>query len=163
LKKAVDQLPEQVREPLVLCFFAGIRQQELADHFACTQSTVAYRLDKGLALLRKSLARAGYASALPLLETPAALFGDARWKDRVDAALSDRLREIPSREPAASSVRAAGAAVGRPAGRGAARGGRRRRAGHRGPMGRARSGGGSRNASGPGPRSNAWRSSPLDL
>lgn len=69
---AVEELPADLREPIVEHFLAGRTQQEIAARLGVSQSTVSRSLEAGIALLRSTLRRhgvvAGAALALVLAE-----------------------------------------------------------------------------------------------
>ena len=56
---AVEKLPEQLRTPVVLHYFHGLEQTQIAYHLRINQSTVSRRLDKAVDNLRKELQKAG--------------------------------------------------------------------------------------------------------
>lgn len=56
---AVEKLPEHLRIPVVLHYFQGLEQTQIAYHLRVNQSTVSRRLDKAVDALRKELQRAG--------------------------------------------------------------------------------------------------------
>ncbi len=53
LKRAVDRLPEIYRQAVVLHFFCGLKQREIAAMLNIRPHVVKYRLSKGKKLLRK--------------------------------------------------------------------------------------------------------------
>lgn len=56
---AVESLPEHLRLPVILHYFHGLEQTQVAYHLRVNQSTVSRRLDKAVEMLRKELQRAG--------------------------------------------------------------------------------------------------------
>lgn len=56
---AVQNLPEELQSPLVLHYFQGIPQSEIADIMGIDRSTVSRRLRKGVEGLRRRLKKAG--------------------------------------------------------------------------------------------------------
>lgn len=75
LDKALDRLPERFRVPVVLHHLEARTQAEVADMLGLNPGTVASRLNRGRALLRRRLARHGVALTMPgllaLLQTEA--------------------------------------------------------------------------------------------
>lgn len=69
---AIEELPTDLREPIVEHFLAGRTQQEVARRLGVSQSTVSRSLEAGIVLLRSTLQRqgvlAGAALALLLAE-----------------------------------------------------------------------------------------------
>lgn len=57
--KALDELPEKLRLPLVLYYLEGRGQSDLAGELGVDQSTVSRRLRKGVEALRRSLKKDG--------------------------------------------------------------------------------------------------------
>src|SRR5262245_3033506 len=70
LDAAIARLPEKYRTPVVLCHLQGLSPAEVAGHLGCAPSTVATRLFRARAALRRRLAVLGLAA-------PAALVGGA--------------------------------------------------------------------------------------
>jgi len=68
VRTAVRQLPEPSRTALVLHFFSGLTQRQVAEVLRLPRTTIQSRLEKGLALLRGRLKRAGYPAAAVGLE-----------------------------------------------------------------------------------------------
>lgn len=67
LDEAVDALPADVREAIILHFLQSLSQEAVAQRLGVHQSTVSRRIDRGLNLLRERLSAAGVAmSAAPL-------------------------------------------------------------------------------------------------
>jgi RNA polymerase sigma factor (sigma-70 family) len=65
--QALAELPDELREPLVLHFLEGQTQADVAAALGLNQSTVSRRLDKGVAELRRNLERAGVAVSVVVL------------------------------------------------------------------------------------------------
>ncbi len=59
----VDRLPDELRAPLVLCYWQGDSQPVAAARLGCSLSTLKRRLDTGRDRLAARLARRGFASA----------------------------------------------------------------------------------------------------
>ncbi|GAB4152349.1 MAG: hypothetical protein Kow00107_02880 [Planctomycetota bacterium] len=59
LNGAIEELPDQFREPLVMHYLTGLDQSEIAFELGVNQSTVSRRIQSGLEQLRKSLAKRG--------------------------------------------------------------------------------------------------------
>ena len=56
MERALSGLDERWRTPLVLRFYAGMPQQELATTLGISQQMVSRRIERGLALLRMRMA-----------------------------------------------------------------------------------------------------------
>lgn len=65
--EAIAALPEELRVPIILRFLGGQPHQAIADELAVSRSTVRLRIDKGIGIVRESLAKRG------ILTTVAAL------------------------------------------------------------------------------------------
>lgn len=65
--EAVDQLPDKLRLAVILHFFHGFDQSEVARHLEVNQSTISRQLDKAVGLLRESLKGAGVVVPVALL------------------------------------------------------------------------------------------------
>jgi RNA polymerase sigma factor (sigma-70 family) len=63
LDQEVSRLPEKYRTAIILCELGGKTARDAAHHLGCAEGTVASRLTRGRALLRKRLARRGLAVA----------------------------------------------------------------------------------------------------
>lgn len=63
LRRAVDELPDAIREAVVMHFGAEMSQVEIAKELNCNQTTVSYRIRQGLEKLR---ARLGAAAVTPV-------------------------------------------------------------------------------------------------
>jgi len=67
LDEAVDGLPADIRETIILHFLQSLSQEDVARRLGVHQSTVSRRIDRGLGLLRGRLTASGVAmSAAPL-------------------------------------------------------------------------------------------------
>jgi RNA polymerase sigma factor (sigma-70 family) len=73
LDEELAKLPDQLRAPLLLCYFQGMTQDEAATELGWSQRTVKYRIARGRNLLRERLIRRGLelpaVFAVPLLST----------------------------------------------------------------------------------------------
>ncbi len=65
--EAITALPPEYREPIVRCYFDGQTQEALAQSLGLSRRQVRYRLDKGIALIRKTLRKRGVSVAAPAL------------------------------------------------------------------------------------------------
>jgi protocatechuate 3,4-dioxygenase beta subunit len=61
LDEAVESLPERYRVPIILCYFEDKRVREAAAELGCPASTLLTRLRRARQLLRRRLARYGFA------------------------------------------------------------------------------------------------------
>ncbi|HKB40338.1 MAG TPA: sigma-70 family RNA polymerase sigma factor, partial [Gemmataceae bacterium] len=59
LDQELDRLPENLREPLVLCYLEGLTRDEAAARLSCPLGTLKGRLERGRELLRQRLVRRG--------------------------------------------------------------------------------------------------------
>ena len=55
IKRALEQLPEEIKEIVILFFFQGLKQKEIADLLNIKLSLVKYRVSKAKELLAKQL------------------------------------------------------------------------------------------------------------
>lgn len=55
IEKAIQNLPDGIRETFILNRFEGLKYQQIADHENISVKTVEYRISKALNLLRKEL------------------------------------------------------------------------------------------------------------
>jgi RNA polymerase sigma factor (sigma-70 family) len=67
LDEEMHQMPERLREPLVLCYLEGKTRDEAAQHLDCPLGTLKRRLEKARACLRARLERRGLALPAALL------------------------------------------------------------------------------------------------
>jgi RNA polymerase sigma factor (sigma-70 family) len=82
LDVALAELPDSLRQAVILRYLEGHSQQEAAQQAGCTQVTMGWRSMKGLQQLRKILGRRGVVSA------PAALLAILNAEARAAATLS---------------------------------------------------------------------------
>ena len=69
IDEALATLPDQLREPLVLCHLHGLTRDEAAAHLGLSESTLRGRLDRGKERLRRELERRGFPLAVGLIGT----------------------------------------------------------------------------------------------
>ena len=55
IERALEQLPEEIKEIVILFFFQGLKQKEIADLLNIKLSLVKYRVSKANELLAKQL------------------------------------------------------------------------------------------------------------
>ena len=55
IEKAIQNLPDGIRETFILNRFEGLKYQQIADHENISVKTVEYRISKALSILRKEL------------------------------------------------------------------------------------------------------------
>ena len=55
IERALEQLPEEIKEIVILVFFQGLKQKEIADLLNIKLSLVKYRVSKAKELLAKQL------------------------------------------------------------------------------------------------------------
>lgn len=55
IERALDQLPEEIKETAILFFFQGLKQKEISDLLHIKLSLVKYRVAKAKELLSKQL------------------------------------------------------------------------------------------------------------
>jgi len=67
--RAIEELPEDLRAPLVLHYLQRRSQSEIAADLGVNQATVSRRLEKGVAELRERLRSAGVLASVGLLTT----------------------------------------------------------------------------------------------
>ncbi len=67
MDQLLEELPEELRVPLILHFLQGQSQEQVAAELGINQSTVSRRLEKGLALLRRGLRGAGVIASAAVL------------------------------------------------------------------------------------------------
>jgi RNA polymerase sigma factor (sigma-70 family) len=69
----IERLPETQRQPLLLCYFEGLSQEEAAQQLGWPRGTLKRRFERGRDRLRKVLQRRGLALGVPVV---AGLFAD---------------------------------------------------------------------------------------
>ena len=55
IERALEQLPKEIKEIVILFFFQGLKQKEIADLLNIKLSLVKYRVSKAKELLAKQL------------------------------------------------------------------------------------------------------------
>ena len=55
IERALEQLPEEIKEIVILYFFQGLKQKEIADLLNIKLSLVKYRVSKAKEVLAKQL------------------------------------------------------------------------------------------------------------
>lgn len=66
---AIEQLPDDLRLPVLLHYLEGRSQAEVAEELSVDQSTVSRRIDKGIGRLREHLRKAGFVVSAGVLAT----------------------------------------------------------------------------------------------
>jgi len=67
IDEAVAALPDKLREPIIYRFLEGQTQSAIAQHLGVSDSTVQYRLNKGIEGIRKFLKRRGVVASTAVL------------------------------------------------------------------------------------------------
>ena len=67
IDSGLKDLPEDLRLPMILHFFDGRSQREVAIELGVNQSTISRRMHDALQQLREKLSQAGYAAAAPAM------------------------------------------------------------------------------------------------
>jgi len=67
--EALEELPEELRIPLVLHYLHGHNQTEIAKSLAINQSSVSRRLESGVEQLRQKLKQSGIVASIAVLST----------------------------------------------------------------------------------------------
>jgi len=67
LDEAIASLPNKLREPIIYRFLEGQTQNAIAQHLGVSDSTVQYRLNKGIEAIRKFLKRRGVVASTGVL------------------------------------------------------------------------------------------------
>lgn len=71
LRRGVSGLPESTRQMVALYFGAGLSQEEIGKELEISQTTVSMRITSAMNDLRANLGKAGFAAAVPMLESGA--------------------------------------------------------------------------------------------
>ncbi len=107
LDEELENLPERLRSPLVLCYLEGLTRDEAAARLGCPLGTLKGRLERGRELLRRRLSRRG-------LALPAVLTGLALYHVAVPPALADSAVANVIAAQVSGRVLSLAAAVGSP-------------------------------------------------
>jgi len=67
--EALEELPEELRAPIIMRFFQGHSQSEVAQSLGVNQSTISRQLTRGIEALRRELKKAGISASAALLLT----------------------------------------------------------------------------------------------
>lgn len=67
--EALEELPEELRLPIIMRFFQGYSQNEVAQNLGVNQATVSRRLNNGIEMLRRGLKKAGRVASAGVLST----------------------------------------------------------------------------------------------
>jgi RNA polymerase sigma factor (sigma-70 family) len=106
LDEELSRLPQQYREPLVLCYLEGAPRDEAAQRLGCPLGTLKGRLERGKERLRAALARRG-------LSLPAALAATLLGQGAADGAVPAPLARRALRAVALTTPAAAGFTMGK--------------------------------------------------
>src|SRR5262249_36351194 len=100
LDQGMARLPDRLREPLILCYLEGHRQEDAARMLGCNQSTLSRRATEGLERLRSFLVRRG------AVATPALVVGGLTQQKAlaVPAALPGKLTLAAAGKAAAGAI-----------------------------------------------------------
>ncbi len=113
LDAALVRLPETYRTPLVLHYFEGLPQAEVAQRLGLRENAVAMRLSRGRSMLREHLERLGApAAALGLFLAVAPPLSSAESTGLGRMAAAVRTGQVPGRVEVLTAGAAASAAVG---------------------------------------------------
>jgi RNA polymerase sigma factor (sigma-70 family) len=112
LDKALRQVPEKYRAPLLLCYLEGKTQEEAAKHLGCPLGTVRSRLARGRDRLREVLERHGVRlSTTALTAALAATSASAAIRPTLVRATAKAALEYAAGKAAAALVSAQAAAL----------------------------------------------------
>jgi RNA polymerase sigma-70 factor (ECF subfamily) len=75
LRQLVAELPDELKAPIELRFFAGLSQKETAEKLGVSENLVAVRIHRGKERLRRRLAQGGVILTLPALDAHLASAG----------------------------------------------------------------------------------------
>ena len=103
--KCIDQLPDDLRVPVVRYYLEGQKQEDIAAELGLTQAGVSKRLQRGTESLREALRKGGWMGTLALLT---GLLG-SRTAEAAPPALVAALGKIAIVAPASVGVAAASA------------------------------------------------------
>ena len=105
IDEAVAALPDKLREPIIYRFLEGQTHNAIAQHLGVSDSTVQYRLNKGIKQIRKFLKRRGVVAPTALL---ASLLGKHLAAEAAPVALTTALGKLAI----AGAAGAVGSSVG---------------------------------------------------
>ena len=91
IDEAVAALPDKLREPIIYRFLEGQTQNAIAQHLGVSDSTVQYRLNKGIEAIRKFLKRRGVVAPTAVL---ASLLAKHLAAEAAPAALTTALGKL---------------------------------------------------------------------
>ncbi|MCZ7646591.1 MAG: sigma-70 family RNA polymerase sigma factor [Planctomycetota bacterium] len=86
VRLAIEELPEDLRVAVMLCYLEGLRLNEAAEALEIPRQTLRDRLERAVGLLRADLARSG-ATFAPALLAGASMAAPAALLAKLDAAL----------------------------------------------------------------------------
>jgi RNA polymerase sigma-70 factor (ECF subfamily) len=75
IRQLVEELPDELKAPIELRFFAGLSQKETAEKLGVSENLVAVRIHRGKERIRRRLAQAGLVLAMPELDEQLASAG----------------------------------------------------------------------------------------
>ena len=81
IEGTLKELPEELRRPMILHYFDGHSQREVATELGVNQSTISRRMQDALRQLRERLTQAGYVASAPAMMV--------LMQDKVTAAVGD--------------------------------------------------------------------------
>ena len=105
---AIDGLPHELREPLVLHFLGGRSQTEIGEELGLSQSAISVRVKKGVELVRRHLKQAG----LPLSAAGLTMLLSTRTCQAAPASLVAELGKLAMAGVGSSSAGAGASALG---------------------------------------------------
>lgn len=115
LRRSLAELAPAHRQMVLLYYVGGLTQKEIGRELAMPTRTVSYKLEEAVQRLRESLAKAGLAAALPLLDASAlgeALVASQPAPEGLFARVGERLANAPQANLASEVSRRAAPAGG---------------------------------------------------
>lgn len=115
LRRSLAELAPAHRQMVLLYYVGGLTQKEIGRELAMPTRTVSYKLEEAVQRLRESLAKAGLAAALPLLDANAlgeALVASQPAPEGLFARVGERLANAPQANLASEVSRRAAPAGG---------------------------------------------------
>ncbi|MBN2133693.1 MAG: sigma-70 family RNA polymerase sigma factor [Sedimentisphaerales bacterium] len=101
IEDALALLPERLREALILSYYRGMTQKQIAEELGCPEGTIASRVSQALDMLRRRVrTRAGGLSSSQLAET----LGSPALLVPVPAALLAHVQAMLSGQPVSGAV-----------------------------------------------------------